>query len=164
MESVNYIDLQENMTQQVGVFDNVVKTNNLFRQSIIERDWTSVNKNIDLLNELSLEVNRLDTKRVDILITITQTLNSKENENLLSIIHKAPHELHNQLIVEFYKLKSSIIQVQGVFKGLNSFVEHKKDISKEIIDILVKDAKGNVYSKPGRRDDAGQGFLVNRQL
>lgn len=164
MESVNYMDLQKNMAQHVQIFESVIKTNNLFRQSIIEKDWSSVNKNIDQLNELSLEVNKLDTKRVDILITIAQTLNSKENENLLSIIHKAPHDLHDQLIVEFYKLKSAIIQVQGVFKGLNRFVEHKKDLSKEIIDILVKDAKGNVYSKPGRRDDARQGFLVNRQL
>ena len=46
-----------------------------------------------------------------------------------------------------------------------SFVVRDAFTSQEIPNqvIKVKDAKGNVYSKPGRRDIDGQGFLVNRQ-
>ncbi|QEN05817.1 hypothetical protein EW093_14270 [Thiospirochaeta perfilievii] len=164
MNSDNFIDLKENMENQVTVFERVIHVNDFFKQSILDRDWGAINKNIDLLNELAFEVNRLDVERVDILISITKVINSKESENLLTLIHKSPKEMHESLFETFYKLKNAIIQVKGVFKGLDNYVQHRKEVSKEVIDILVKDAKGNVYSKPGRRDLDGQGFLVNKQL
>ena len=102
--------------------------------------------------------------RIEILINITRILNTKDNENLFTIIQKSPEDRREILIELFYKLKSSIIQVKSVFKGVSDFIEYKKELSKEIIDVLVKDSKGNVYSKPGRRDLDGQGYLVNRQL
>ncbi|MGL1894153.1 MAG: hypothetical protein OCD02_21165 [Spirochaetaceae bacterium] len=164
MDSVYFNDLKENMNGQIVVFNKVLDINIQFQDSIVDRDWSTVSRCIDKLNELSITVNNLDSTRVDLLLVIVKALRSKENENLFSLIKKAPNEIKFELIDIFYKLKTSIIQVQGVFKGLNSFVEHKKEVSKEIIDVLVKDAKGNVYSKPGRRDNDGQGFLVNRQL
>lgn len=163
MNSTSFSDLMKNMYEQILVFEEVLKINNYFRTSILNKDWSSINDNIDLLHNLSFQVNQLDKTRVDLLIDISKSLNSKNSENCYSIIQKAPDDIKDELTDVFYKLKSSVIQVQGVFKGLNSFVEHKKDVSKEIIDVLVKDAKGNVYSKPGRRDQASQGFLVNRQ-
>lgn len=164
MELTDFGDLKENMSRQITIFNEVLEVNNKFRDSILNRNWSLVNENIDKLNSYSLDINKLDTNRVDILISIIKKIKSKDNENLLSIIQKAPIDQKDILVDTFYKLKSSIIQVQGVFKGLNDFVEYKKELSKEVIDILVKDSKGNVYSKPGRRDQDGQGFLVNTRL
>lgn len=164
MNSTLFNDLMKNMCEQILVFEEVLDANNHFRNSIVNKDWTSVNQNIDRLNDLSNQVHQLDSSRVNILIDISQNMNSKKNENCYSIILTAPDQNRDRLLEIFYKLKSSVIQAQGVFKGLNSFVEHKKEVSKEIIDVLVKDANGNVYTKPGRRNQASQGFLVNRQL
>lgn len=164
MESTSYSDLMENMCEQILVFEDVLNVNNHFRESIISKDWAGINTHIDSLNELSTQVNQLDSERVSLLLGLSETLNSETSENCYSILQHAPVELKDRSIEIFYKLKSSVIQAQGVFKGLSNFVEHKKDISKEIINVLVKDSKGNVYSKPGRRDLATKGFLVDRQL
>ena len=163
MSSNYYIELKDNMINQIELFNKVVDKNIEFRQAIIEKDWFMVNKSIDNLNQLSFDIKKYELDRVDILVNIIKKINSKDSENLLSIINKSPIKIKELLIDTYYKLKISIVQVQGVFNGLNQFIDHKKDVSKEIIDILVKDSKGNVYTKPGRRSVEGQGFLVNRQ-
>ena len=157
-------NLMKNMCEQILIFEEILNINNHFREAIVNKDWSSVNTNIDTLNELSNQVQTLDKSRVNILIDISEDIKSTKSENCYSIIQVAPVEIKDKLLEIFYKLKASVIQAQGVFKGLDQFVEHKKEVSKEIIDILVKDANGNVYSKPGRRMQSSQGFLVDRQL
>ncbi len=164
MSLTYFCDLKENMINQIEVFEVVIRINILFKQAILDKNWDDVNKCINKLNQLSVEVEGYDKKRVDILIKIAESLHSKESENFYSIIKKAPTEVNESLINAFYQLKVSIIKAQGIFKGLSSFVEHKKEVSKDIIEVIVNDAKGNVYSKPGRRDLDSSGFLVNRQL
>ncbi len=164
MDLTFFNDLQENMINQISIFDEISTTNIQFRESIVNRDWFSVNSKIDKLNELSIKVQTIDSDRVEILVEIAKSIQSKESENFYSLINKAPEELKESLTGVYYKLKSAVTRVQGVYKGLNDYIEHKKEVSKEIIDVLVKDAKGNVYTKPGRRDQASQGFLINRQL
>lgn len=159
-----YNRLKDNMNEQILIFDKVLEENRNLQKAIIDREWTGVNRCIDSLNSFSVIIHDLDSHRVELLLGIVKSIHSEDSETLFSLISKAPKEYKDELIQIFYKLKTSVIQVQGVFKGLNNFVEHKKEVSKEIIDILVRDAKGNVYSKPGRRDNDGQGFIVDRQL
>lgn len=164
MDLTFFTDLKNNMHKQIMVFEEISKTNVDFRESIINRDWTLVNRNIEKLNELSMKIQSIDSDRVEILVEIANNLQSKDSENFLSLIQKAPIEVKDSLLSEYYRLKSAVTTVQGIYKGLNRYITQKKEISKEIIDVLMKDAKGNVYTKPGRRDQASQGFLVNRQL
>lgn len=164
MDLTYFYDLKENMQEQIVVFDEILKTNINFRESIVHRDWVVVNSNIEKLNELSIRVQAIDNSRVEILVNIAKNLQSKESENFYTLIQQSPIELKDSLISEYYTLKSSITRVQGIYKGLNDYIEHKKEVSKEIIDVLVKDSKGNVYSKPGRREQDSQGFLINRHL
>ncbi|OQY38888.1 MAG: hypothetical protein B6229_04885 [Spirochaetaceae bacterium 4572_7] len=164
MDLTCFYDLKDNMCDQVDIFEEILEVNQRFKDSIIKKDWDSINKSIDELNELSVDVHRLDSERVNYLIEVANELHSKESENFYTLIKKAPHDIRDELVKSYYKLKSSVIRVQGVYKGLNEFIEYKKDISKEIIDVLMSDAKGNVYTKPGRRGNDSPGFLIDRQL
>lgn len=164
MNLKSYQVLYKNMREQVTIFDEVLSINERFKQALITRAWPTVEESISELNRLAVSVNTLDHKRVEILIEISKQLGSKKNENCFSLIQKAPDEIRDNLIQLFYELKTMLIRVQGVFKGISSYVEHKKEVSKEIIDILMKDAQGNVYNKPGRRDTSSRGFLLDRQL
>lgn len=156
-------ELERNMFNQLNLFNNILAVNTQFRNSIIEKEWTGVNLSIDKMNVLTQKINDLDLERDKILQEIYSNDFSKDSK-LKNIIDCSPKEIRDNLRDLFYKLKTSLIQVKGVFKGVDNFIQHKIEVSKEIIDVLLKDAKGNVYSKPGRRDIDGQGFLVNKQL
>lgn len=164
MSLTGYLELEGNINEQIELFSSVINRNVEFRQAILDKNWEQINSAINDLNELSIDIQKYELDRIEILINISKKINSKESENLLTIINKAPNDIKNRLLDCFYKLKVAILQAKGVFQGLEKFIEHKKSVSKEIIDVLVKDAKGNVYSKPGRKESDGQGFLLNRQL
>ena len=63
-------NLMKNMCEQILIFEEILNINNHFREAIVNKDWSSVNTNIDTLNELSNQVQTLDKSRVNILSSL----------------------------------------------------------------------------------------------
>jgi hypothetical protein len=156
--------LLNNINNQIQVFDEISKINVRFRESVLNKEWRDINESIGDLTERSVKISNLESDRVDILIDIAKELKSSKTEDFFSLLSKAPIDLKNKILDSYYLLRSKVITTRGVYKGLNEYIEHKRELSREVINVLVNDARGNTYSKPGRKDLGSNNFIVDRQL
>ncbi len=131
------------LKEEDAILDKIISCQNELRHSVIDKNWENLMKNIDTLNALSDEFQKVDECR-DIL-----------QDNLYTDEIRPYFELMSTL-------RSKLLRCKIENQSINKYVNVSKEFIQEVIEKAVPHGRNKVYTKTGIVQPQPQSLVLNK--
>ncbi|HDQ14584.1 MAG TPA: hypothetical protein ENN41_07215, partial [Sediminispirochaeta sp.] len=127
------VHMKSILSQEVEGFGGAVERAEAIRNDIFKHDWKKLSQNLEKMEKLSTYLAALEKERVHIFENLRRELGAKENDGFYTVVVRLPEEEQNELSDLFRRLKSLVLQLQGVLWSVDAYT---RSLSGTIYDIL----------------------------
>lgn len=153
------------LQQEVDGFNSAIERAETIRASIFKHDWKQLTESMEKMERLSGYLDALEKERVHVFETLRSELDASPSDGFYTVVVRLERDEQEKLSVLFRKLKTRVIQLQGVIWSIDAYT---RTISTTIYDILQEifpHKRGTMYSNTGQKQKAGNDpLVVNHQL
>lgn len=145
------INVMEHQKEQL---DEFADESSELRNALQSRDWTSLEKTMNRLNDVTARIEGLEKKR---LILLERLVGEGSLEK--KIAELPPKHRHRYFEVRS-ELKARLVTVRSKTRGLAGYASSRARLGKELMEELVPSTRGRMYDNRGRSASTGRDPLV----
>ncbi|MFW5712806.1 MAG: hypothetical protein ACOCW5_01175 [Spirochaetia bacterium] len=153
------------LQQEVDGFSSAIERAETIRSSIFKHDWKQLSESIEKMERLSGYLAALEKERDHVFEKLRSEVKASPSDGFYTVVVRLEREEQETLSSLFRKLKTKVIQLQGVIWSIDAYT---RSISTTIYDILQEifpHKRGTMYSKSGKkRKIDNDPLVVNHQL
>ena len=153
------------LQQEVEGFSSAIERAEIIRSSIFKHDWQQLTDSLEKMERLGGYLAALEKERVHVFEKLRNEVHASPSDGFYTVVVQLPREEQDSLSDLFRRLKTQVIQLQGVIWSVDAYT---RSISATIYDILQEifpHKRGTMYSKSGKKRKAGNDpLVVNHQL
>lgn len=152
------------MNQEIDGIDGFLANQSEFKRSLVERDWSSLENELRLLEDRSEAMRELDGRRHQAWETLKFMLRPLEREDFIHVVNRLPLECRERIIKKHNELKVQVLRLQGVMKGLDAYLQTTTAVIRAALVEVQPGLKGKIYSKLGQvRAGESVSLFLNQQ-
>ncbi len=153
------------LQQEVDGFSSAIERAETIRSSIFKHDWKQLSESMEKMERLAGYLSALEKERVHVFEKLRSEVKASPSDGFYTVVVQLEREEQETLSDLFRKLKTQVIQLQGVIWSIDAYT---RSISTTIYDILQEifpHKRGTMYSKTGKKRKTGNDpLVVNHQL
>lgn len=153
------------LQQEVDGFSSAIERAETIRSSIFKHDWKQLTDSLEKMERLGGYLDALEKERVHVFEKLRVEVGASPSDGFYTVVVRLPREEQDLLSGLFRRLKTQVIQLQGVIWSIDAYT---RSISATIYDILQEifpHKRGTMYSKSGKKRKTGNDpLVVNHQL
>ena len=157
--------LSDILQQEVDGFNSAIERAETIRSSIFSHDWKQLTDSMEKMERLAGYLAALEKERVHVFEKLRNEVKASPSDGFYTVVVHLEGEEQEKLSALFRKLKTQVIQLQGVIWSIDAYT---RSISTTIYDILQEifpHKRGTMYSKTGKKRKTGNDpLVVNHQL
>ena len=142
------------MMHQKGLLDEFADESSELRNALQSREWTSLEKSMNRLNNITARIEGLEKKR---LIIVQRLVGEGSLEK--KIAELPPEQRHRYFKIRS-ELKARLVTVRSKTRGLAGYASSRAKLGKELMEELVPSTRGRMYDNRGRSASNGRDPLV----
>lgn len=159
------VHLSHILQQEVDGFTSAIERAETIRSSIFRHDWKQLTESLEKMEKLSGYLTALEKERMHVFEKLRNEVAAGPSAGFYTVVVRLPKDEQDQASELFRKLKSQVLQLQGVVWSIDAYT---RSISTTIYDILQEifpHKRGTMYSKTGKkRSTDNDPLVVNHQL
>ncbi|MFW5729248.1 MAG: flagellar export chaperone FlgN, partial [Spirochaetota bacterium] len=111
------------LEEEVALLDSFVKRERELRELVMDRNWPALERSIGVLNEAARSIEAAEDRRHRAFARLAQRLGLGAEASFYDLVSHVPQESRQDLVDLFRELKVSVMRVQGLNSGIESFVK-----------------------------------------
>ncbi len=156
-ETTTLIDALE---EEVALLDAFVKKERELRELVMDRNWPALERVIATLNESAGSIEAAEERRHAAFTRVAKSLGLGAEASFYDVVSHVPQESRQDLIDLFRELKVSVMRVQGLNSGIESFVQARSQSLNDVLEAFGPNHRGRVYGRDGAQTRKGHEALV----
>jgi hypothetical protein len=158
--------LKKIMTHEISLFSLYKDEFNKMVNLVMEKEWITLQRSFDAVQNISNEIEKADTKRDDLYCELCKLTGSNKDDSFYSVISKI-HNNGSSEINDIYRIvKHETHSIKVLNDGFSRYIQSRKNLVNEIMEELVPDRKGTIYNRKGFsfHDGSSSSLILNKHL
>ncbi len=147
------------LKKQLSLLEMLEKEELNLQSSVIEKDWPGTESSIQHLENLSERMMRAERRRHELFHALKSSFTADDDEGFYDVIARFPEDERRELSELYRKLKVTVLKVQSLNGGIDSYVRSAAYTLGKILDEYIPSRRNNTYSRNGRKAGSGEGPL-----
>ncbi len=127
---------------------------------IVAKNWMELEKTLSLLRNKAEILAAEDSEREMVINLLKDEMKISEHSSfglLLSLFPAVEKRLTNDLKRE---IRHSVMMLKGRINGIGKYTESQTSALKDVLDILIPDQKGKIYTRNGSASNTGSNPML----
>ena len=137
-------ELYKTLCYQNSLLEKIYEKQKIVRNSVVKKDWETLQKTIDIITPMSQEFNDLETTRVSISLKITDNA-----DDIYNLVKKVPTDMKIPLITSFQTMKRALLASKIENNAISEYVRVTQDFMQKVFDEVLPQRRTKVYSSKG---------------
>jgi len=152
-------DLATAMAAEIACFEAYIATQKSFSSAIRERDWTSLQTAMSIMEDLARAIAARESLRADLFERLRARLGC-EAGGLYRLALLLPEPERSELTDLYRRLKITAMRARFENASAGDLSAGNRDLLKAVIEELFPEKKVRIYGKSGRALQSESGALV----
>ncbi|MCX7788602.1 MAG: hypothetical protein N2442_13010 [Spirochaetes bacterium] len=163
--SIQEIEILRGILQEeIVAFHRFIELEQKLQEGILSKNWKDLNLMLKSLKVTAKELVSLEEKREKTYRELRELMGVRKEESFYDFCFRFPRETREELFRLHRELKHSVVVVEGITSGIDTYCASTLSILGKFMDTLVPGWKHRVYSHKGVPKESEQPLLVNRAL
>ena len=158
-------EMKELLSMQADALIEFCEQEQRLQQAILKRDWLAVDALVPPMQQVSKRIRKLDRRRHTAFTEVKRTSGLRDDATFSELLQLLAEEERRELAALHRSLQVSVLKVQSVTRGIDSFVRGSLRTTHEVLGEVFPDQKGTFYSRRGHKAPAdGRAMVLDRHL
>ena len=163
-EHPDWYRLRNVMRREEQLLEEFGREENDIREAMVRRDWPALEQGLGRLETLSTRIVETEEKRYA-LATALEDGTARDDIHIEDDGRELPGEVENEIRRLREALRARLLRVRSRNNGLMSYASAKGAVVRQILEELVPERRGRLYTRRGlSREGRSQSLLLNRHL
>ncbi len=142
--------LRNVLEEEIGLMTHIAKLQDQALRCVELKNWPDLEHALDSLQNVSIQLETLDTERERQVDKLRSDLGGAENESFLELVSRFSQEEQTHFLKLYRSVRVQAIRLKAGAGRLGYFVRVLSDSVRESVEELLPHRKGNLYSRSGR--------------
>lgn len=153
-------ELLSALEEEVELLDTFVARERELRKLVMDRNWPELEDVIETLNESAAAVAEAEDRRNSAFRALAVGAGLEGDVSFYDVVSRVSHDIRHELVRLFRELKISVMRVQGLNSGIESFVQARSRSLNDVLEVFGPAHRGKVYGRDGAQTRNGRAALV----
>ena len=159
------LDLQDALAGEIEVIEQFTRREEVIRTLISENNWEGLKDALDEIKPVATMMEEWENTRAVLFRKLREAVGESENAGFYQVIVHLPHDRRNALSVMYRRMKTSILQLQGITWSIDAYVRAVTGTMNQILNEMYPHRKGNLYAGNGApAEGEASPLLLNHRL
>ena len=159
----NAVGFSAALQQQIQLLDLLSQSEHQLQHAVMHKDWQSLETTIARLYELSNQVYKCEQVRHREFTALRESMGLPETARFSALLADLSAEERLEIASLYRRLKISVLRVQTLTEGLDSYLNSTVQTMQQIVQELFPSTRGGVYSKDGNLNGTQPPAMVINQ-
>lgn len=150
---INEKELEIQMRAELELMKEFSAQTEILRQCIAEKNWLKLEKNIESMNHISMEIDNCENLRNETYSRMKKKFGIGESVSFYMFTTKFKKD-EQQILNDLYgQLKLEVIKIKTGMESLKKYIDSVSGTMEDFLSSLFPQRKGKIYGKDGHAED-----------
>ncbi len=152
--------LEEVMQTEINLLESFAEGEQELQQHLIKREWVALQANIERLSGCAEEILEVEALRHETYRKSREEVGCGTTESFYDFLAYLPIDARSSLSHLHRQLKVAVMRVQSLTGGIDAYSNESARTLRSILDEILPQNRGRLYSKSGTPDHGDERALV----
>lgn len=153
------------LARQVELMLHFSEQQQELQDTVLGRDWATLERLIPAMERTSRESATLDSRRHELIGDLKRAVGVQADATFAELLEHFPDSQRDELSSLYRALQVAVLRVKSLTRGIDSYVRGSLRTSNEVLGAVFPDQKGTLYSRRGRKSPAdGRAMVLDQHL
>ena len=138
------------LKQELELLKNYNKRCEELHQSLIRKDWPSLEKLLLDMRQSAEALSQVDQKRELAIAALKQENDLATESSFGLLLSKLSAEQKREIQFHKQALKTTVFLLQSRVKGIGRYSDNQSSVIKDLLSEMIPEKKGNIYNRKGK--------------